>query len=88
MISNAVGIAAYLTLASRGWRDPLEHGEIPVSGEPFAWALALPALAAFLLADIVWGGVLLRHREPKRGRWWLIVSGLWLIAVVVDFAHH
>jgi hypothetical protein len=52
------------------------------------WALALPVLGAFLLADIVWGGLLLRYRQPKRGLWWLITGGLWVIALWVDFAHH
>jgi len=56
--------------------------------EPFVWALALPVLGVFLLADLVWGGLLLRRRERKRGLWRFIVGGLWLIAIVVDFAHH
>jgi hypothetical protein len=88
MAANAVGIVLYLVLASRGWRIPEEHGAIPVTGEPFVWALALPVLGVFLLADIVWGGLLLRYRQPKRGLWWFIASGLWAIALWVDFAHH
>ena len=88
MVANAVGIAIYLMLASRGWRIPQEHGAIPVTGEPFVWVLALPVLGVFLLADIVWGGLLLRYREPKRGLWWFIIGGLWLIAICVDFTHH
>jgi hypothetical protein len=88
LLSNAVGILLYLRLASRGWRIPREHGAIPVTGEPFVWALALPVFGGFLLADIVWGGLLLRHRQSKRGLWWLITGGLWGIALWVDFAHH
>jgi hypothetical protein len=88
IVANVAGIVFYLRLASRGWRIPQEHGAIPVSGEPFVWALALPVLGVFLLADLVWGGLLLRRRERKRGLWWFIVGGLWLIAIVVDFAHH
>lgn len=88
MVANAVGTAIYLMLASQGWRIPQEHGAIPVSGEPFVWALALPVLGIFLLADIVWGGLLLRYKEPKRWLWWLISGGLWLVAISVDFAHH
>ncbi len=88
MAANAVGIGLYLRLASRGWRIPQEHGAVPVSGEPFVWALALPVLGVFLLTDLIWGGLLLRRRERKRGLWWFIVGGLWLIAIVVDFAHH
>jgi hypothetical protein len=32
---------------------------VPVTGEPFVWALALPVLGAFLLANIVWGSLAL-----------------------------
>jgi hypothetical protein len=88
MVANAVGIVLYLVLASRSWRIPQENGMIPVTGEPLVWALALPVLGVFLLADIVWGGLLLRYRQPKRGLWWLITGGLWVIAIWVDFAHH
>lgn len=88
MVANAVGIVLYLVLASRSWRIPQEHGMIPITGEPLVWALALPVLGVFLLADIVWGGLLLRSKEPKRGLWWFMIGGLWLIAICIDFAHH
>lgn len=88
MVANAVGIVLYLVLASRGWRLPEEHGMVPVTGEPFVWALALPVLGTFLLANIVWGGLLLRYRESKRRLWWLTTVGLWLLTICVDFAHH
>jgi len=88
MVANAVGIVLYLVLASRGWRIPQEHGMVPVTGEPFVWVLALPVLGVFLLANIVWGGLLLHDRESKRGLWWLITGGVWLLTIYVDFAHH
>jgi hypothetical protein len=88
LLSNVAGILLYLRLASRSWRIPEEHGAIPVTGEPLVWALALPVLGAFLLADIVWGGLLLRYRQPKRGLWLLMAGALWVVALWVDFAHH
>jgi hypothetical protein len=88
MAANAVGMVLYLALASRGWRIPKEHGMVPVTGEPFVWALALPVLGAFLLADIVWGGLLLRERESKRRLWWLVTAAVWLLAIGIDFSHH
>jgi len=88
MVANAIGIILYLVLASRGWRIPQEHGIIPVTGEPFVWVLALPVLGAFLLANIAWGGLLLRYRESERGLWWLLTVGAWLLTICVDFAHH
>jgi len=88
MAANAVGVVLYLRLASRGWRVPEEHGIVPVTGEPFVWALALPVLGAFFLADVVWGGLLLRDRESKRRLWWLVTSAVWLLAIVLDFSRH
>jgi hypothetical protein len=86
--ANAVGIVLYLVLASRGWRIPQEHGMVPVTGEPFVWVLALPVLGVFLLADIVWGGLLLRGRESKRRLWWLVTAAVWLLAIGIDFSRH
>jgi len=88
MVANVIGIILYLVLASRSWRIPQEHGIVPVTGEPFVWVLALPVLGAFLPANIVWGGLLLRHRTPKRGLWWLLTLGVWLLTICFDFAHH
>ena len=88
MAANAVGIVLYLVLASRGWRIPQEHGAVPVAGEPFVWVLVLPVLGVFLLANLVWGGLLFRYRESKRGLWWLITGAVWLLTICVDFAHH
>jgi hypothetical protein len=88
MAANVVGIVLYLVLASRGWRNPQEHGMIPVTGEPFVWVLAVPVLGAFLLVNIAWGGLLLRYRESRRWLWWLITGGTWLLTIYVDFAHH
>jgi hypothetical protein len=88
MAANVVGIVLYLVLASRGWRNPQEHGMIPVTGEPFVWVLAVPVLGAFLLVYIAWGGLLLRYRESTRWLWWLITGGAWLLTIYVDFAHH
>jgi len=88
MAANAVGIAIYLTLASRSWRIPQEHGMVPVTGEPFVWALALPVLGVFLLGDAIWGVMLLRHKEWKGRLWWALTAVSWLVAIGVDFSHH
>jgi hypothetical protein len=88
MAANVAGIVLYLVLASRGWRIPQEHGMVPATGEPFVWALALPVLGAFLLANIVWGGLLLRDRESKRWLWWLVTAAVWLLAIGIDFSRH
>jgi len=61
---------------------------VPVTGEPFVWALALPVLGTFLLANLVWGGLLLRHKASKRWPWWIATGLVWLIAIALDFSHH
>lgn len=88
MTANAVGIVLYLVLASRAWRIPQEHGMVPVTGEPFVWALTLPVLGLFLLANIVWGGLLLWDKESTRMPWWLVTAALWLLAIGIDFSRH
>ncbi len=88
MAANAVGIVLYLVLVSRSWRIPQEHGMVPVTGEPFVWALALPVLGVSFLADVVWGGLLLRDRQSKRRLWWLVTAAVWLLAIGIDFSRH
>jgi hypothetical protein len=88
MLANAVGLAIYLVLASRGWRIPQEHGMVPVTGEPFVWVLAVPVLGVFFLADVVWGVMLLRDGKSKRRLWWLVTAAVWLLAIGIDFSRH
>jgi hypothetical protein len=85
---NVLGLALYIVLASRGWRDPAEHGLIPVAGEPYVWAASLPFLAMVVLTDIVWGVSLIFGRYAEGT--WLYVFCLFLLfsAVIVDFSHH
>ena len=87
-VANAVGIALYLLLGSRGWRIPEEHGEVPITSEPFVWVAAVAVFLVFLLADILWGVLLLRGKQSKRWLWWLVTALAWLVAIWVDFAHH
>jgi hypothetical protein len=90
LVVNIVGICAYLWLVSFAWADPQERAMgIPITGEPFVWAAALlPIVAIFFPLNIGWGVLILVSRQWKSGRYWLLVAMLWLIAVVIDFAHH
>jgi hypothetical protein len=88
VFANAVGIVLYLLLASRGWRIPEEHGMVPVTGEPFVWALALPVLGIFFLTDAIWGGLLLLYKDWTGRLWWLGTAFVWLIVIGIDFYHH
>jgi hypothetical protein len=87
LVANGIGIVLYLLLASRGWRLP-EQNEIPITGEPLVWSLALPVLGVFFLANIVWGVLIFRSRESKRWQRWLVTAVAWLLAIALDFSHH
>ena len=89
LVLNAMGAVVYVVRASSGWRIAEEHGEIPVTGEPFIWAFAIfPVIAAFLVLNLVWATLILVRRQWRSERLWLLAAAVWLIAIGVDFAHH
>lgn len=85
--ANFAGMAAYLFLASGGWRDPNEGGAIPLTGEPFVWASCLPVAFLFLAANVCWGMLIVAKKLTPWSPYGLTVV-LWMTAVVIDFAHH
>ena len=86
---NVVGSGLYLAGASKGWATPEEHGEIPITGEPFVWfAMIFPVVVFFLLLNVSWGAIVLRYKEWRFVRYWLGIIPLWLITLWVDFSHH
>lgn len=89
LVLNVVGAVVYVMRSTRGWVIPEEHGSIPVTGEPFAWAGAtLPVITVFFLLNLTWGALILRYRQWQSGRIWLGTLLPWLIAIVIDFKHH
>jgi hypothetical protein len=89
MMSNAIGACVYVIRAKPSWVNPLEHGEIPITGEPFVWAAGIfPVVAVFVIVNLIWGSLIIRHRDWRIGRWWLPAAAIWLIAIGIDFAHH
>jgi hypothetical protein len=91
LILNLVGAFLYLWWASHAWAIPQERamGIHSITGEPFVWASGVvPIWAVFLLLNATWGTLILRRRQWRSGRPWLLVVPVWLIAVVIDYAHH
>lgn len=88
LLANIIGAILYVVRASQSWAIPAERGINSISGEPFIWALfALPILAVFAVIDLVWGIIVFRNQ--KNGARFLLIAGLiWIVAIVVDFAHH
>ena len=88
---NVLGAIGYIAAASPSWAIPeeRENGIHSVTGEPFVWALSVwPILALFLLLNLGWAAVILAKRRWPDGRLWLIAPLIWLVAILIDFAHH
>jgi hypothetical protein len=86
---NVIGAILYVWLASRGWRIPEEKGIIPITGEPYVWAIGVfPIWAIFLLLNVIWAVLIIKSRQWENGRLWLLNLPIWLIATVIDFVHH
>jgi hypothetical protein len=84
---NVIGITLYLLLASRGWRDP-SQADIPITWEPYAWAVSLPVIVFVILLDIAWGIILVIRRDRLSLPAYVLCILLLSAAVTFDFMHH
>jgi hypothetical protein len=89
--ANILGMLLYVRLASVTWAIPAERaaGIDSVTGEPFVWAMSVfPVWGTFLLANIIWA--IIAHQRGQRINTMsrLVVLMAWVVAVVIDFAHH
>lgn len=92
-IANALGVTAYLYLVSHNgvWYIPEERaaGIYSVTAEPFIWALIVfPIWAVFGLIDLIWAVTIIVKKRRRNAHLWLAVVCMWLVAVVIDYAHH
>ncbi len=86
---NLVGAVVYVCLASRSWAIPRERGLHSETAEPFIWFLSIaPIVAIFFVANVIWGVLILVRRQWRSGYLWLLTALIWLVAAVIDFAHH
>jgi hypothetical protein len=89
LVFNFIGAIVYVCLASRSWAIPQERGLHSETGEPFVWGFTvIPIFTIFLLVNFVWGGLILVRRQWRSGYLWLLTALIWLVAAVIDFAHH
>jgi len=86
LLANVAGAILYVFAASHGgWR---EEGIDSVTGEPLVWFVnVVPIVGIFLLINVAWT-IILSRRQWSGGRLWLAAAVVWLIAIVIDFAHH
>ena len=91
LLINILGCVVYLIGARRAWIIPEEaaNGIHSVTGEPVVWAaFVLPVWIVFLGINLIWGVTILARRRWLQGRIWLISGLIWIVAAVIDFAHH
>jgi hypothetical protein len=91
LVLNFIGAVVYVVRASNGWVIPQERalGLHSVTGEPYIWALSVfPVCAVFLVLNLTWVAFILAQKRWQSGIFWLSTIPIWLVAVVIDFAHH
>jgi hypothetical protein len=91
LLANVLGIALYLLGARHAWVIPEEkaNGIHAITGEPFVWAVyVFPVWIVFLVLNLAWGLMIVARRRWLDGRMWLVAFWVWVVAVIVDFAHH
>lgn len=91
LVTNVLGALLYLWGARHAWIIPEEaaNGIHSVTGEPFVWAaFVLPVWLTFLVVNFAWGLTIVMRRRWLQGRLWLTSGLVWVIAIVIDFAHH
>jgi hypothetical protein len=92
LLANVFGAVFYVFAASRGgWAIPEERaaGTYTVTGEPFVWFLnILPVIAIFFVINLVWGVRIITGRDRCGSLLWLLTAAIWIVAVIIDFAHH
>jgi hypothetical protein len=91
LLLNFIGAVVYVVRASNGWVIPQERaqGMHSVTGEPYIWALSvLPVCAVFLVLNLTWVAFILARKRWQSGIFWLSTIPIWLVALVIDFAHH
>ncbi len=91
VVANVLGVLLYLWRAHYSWMDPRERaaGVDSVTGEPFIWAMGvLPVWALYFVLNASWA-VTMILRRPRRGALpFAVVLALWIVAFLVDRAHH
>ena len=85
---NVAGVGLYISLASSGWRDPTENNSIPITGEPYAWAICLPVLITLIVADVLWGVAVFRKPLPWGKASLTVCIAILTCSIVIDFSHH
>ena len=91
VVANALGIGLFLWAASHAWASRLERapGIPPEPGDAFVWFVdSAPVLAVFLLLNVGWVVITIARRQWRNAIPFVVVAGLWCVALVVDNLRH
>src|SRR5579862_333269 len=89
LVLNFIGAIVYIYLASHAWAIPREKGLHSQTAEPFIWFFFVaPIIAIFFVINVTWGAFILARQERRSRYLWLLTALIWLVAAVIDFAHH
>lgn len=95
LAANAIGLIAFLHLASKTWIEPELRGLNAAArgGGTFVWTLsAMPVLLVFLFVDIAWlAKAVVRGIESRDWRPIMVVvvtAAIWAGAVALDQFNH
>lgn len=89
-LANIVGVTAFLVVASQVWIEP-ELADIPgaSSGAAFVWAItAVPIALLAAVGHMLALSIGLWHRTWLRCGLVGVTGALWIVAVLIDNAHH
>ncbi len=91
LLVNVLGCAIYLLGAQYSWVIPEEeaNGIHSLTGEPFvSAAFVLPVWTIFLVINLGWAATIVARKLWLDARIWLTTLFIWVLAVIIDFAHH
>jgi hypothetical protein len=91
LLCNCVGALIYLWGARHAWVIPEEaaNGVHSITSEPLIWGLfVMPVWIVFAAINIAWGVAILARKKRFAARFWLSTALIWIVAIVIDYAHH
>ena len=90
IVLNALGVTAYLYLASNLWASPSEQGTVGGPGDAFYWLFPLaPLISFFALTNLLILPSVIRQKRMS-GKFtaliiWLMTIFLWFSVIFVDY---
>ncbi len=92
LVLNLVGVTSYLCfVAVFIWLSPKERamGVDYYAGDSVVWFMfVVPVFAIYLILNCIWAGFIIAYRYSKGRLYWRLTALVWIVAVIIDYAHH